>query len=736
MAPKNRDPRAYIKPVALPIPSHQGMHIQARSETVYNCSNPTREAVFRENYARRRRQLTEQGYNAVIYRQYQCVGDKFFLNEKKMILHALGQLNNPDDVDDKSSSEDEDKDKEKEQKSREQQEDEENQAQPFVLRRKSTKNKKTLSKEVAEGRRMITSVKLGHGLFSIIRTQDHARRNAQEIEQSRLMEKRRREWQPAHIPSSSEDETDDELSEEVDLRTNTLNEEGTNATDVTTDDDTPRYDSLSPSKSILTELSSFSLKKKKKKKKVDPPRPYTPCHSNINIHPDTEIREDPSKDSIFRQLCAVNWILEAMNVEPPTAMGPILQSWNIKYNDLENNIFNKTTVKKVTRDKNIDVAWKGFLTHKKGDYLDRTKKILRNFGSTLTSTPAFQGSLRSTPRKNSFANALSLIQRSPSTLSSNQSSTPTPVIPDNYQDREDAMSRVDEDAEFEKWPSDAASNVINESVDEAQIVRRQRTGSVSSMRSTKEALAIAALKKDARQTNKPLLSQQELETRGPPSRKSDRAISTWVRSTSRMQLRSQSTPPDLKDPKYFPSKKHGTLAIDLRHKFNDVTEDKSLVLHDELEVLEKKRRQRSEDKFKAITHKKHISEQLEVIKEAARDPDEITEEKKRRKKQDEEIRWFQDLKNNLPPGFISDRRIAAIMEKLESIGNIESRKITPQKFLNVLSGLRSWELCSPDISAAVEFVRERVVNMAVDDFEEWCQHHMPNILRAQSAPPR
>ncbi|XP_077994572.1 coiled-coil domain-containing protein 60-like isoform X2 [Glandiceps talaboti] len=788
MAPKNRDPRSYgqgrlltvpsrdsshrpgtvcIQKQPLPIPSHQGLHIQARSDTVYNCSNPTREAVFRENYARRRRQMTEQGYNAVSYKPYKIVGEPFYLDEGKLILHSLGQLGNEVEVDERSSSSDEDGDADKDNSGDQQGELDGTQPKKFVLRRKSTKNKKTLSREVADGRRMITSVKLGHGLFTIIRTQDNARRNAEEIEHRKLMEKRRREWQPAHIPSSSEGETDEELGEDVDLssymcsaptqrdysdhevkevafsRASLL---GNGGMEATSDEETVRTGSLSPTKSVLTEISTLSAKKRKKKKKVNPPRPFTPCHSNINVQPETQAEEEASRGSIFRQLCALNWILQAMNLDQQKfVMGPILQCWNINYHELEDNSFNKLPMRTVQRDKQTEQRWSRFLTQK--DFMERQKRIGRSFGNTLTLASAV-GSIRSTPRKSSLAGLASLIQmqRSPSTMSSNHSSTPIP--PDNLLEREDVMSRVDEDTEYERGTQrrDSVSVVGNERMDDTQTresfsARRQRTGSISSIRSTRDIQALTARQNKTRNAS---LSQKQLE--GTPPRKTERAIRTWVASTSR--IRAQSAPLGGRENKTdFPSLKYGNLPIELRHKFSDVAEDKALVLHDTLEAMEKKRLWRSEEKFKHITNEKHISTQLEKIKNAAKDPDEVKGSKKkdselkgdqrRRKNQDEEVvKWFQDLKINLPAAMHEDRKISAIMDRLENIGNFESRKITPQKFLNVLSGLRSWELCSPDISAAIEFVREKVVNMAVDDFEDWCHHHMPQVLRAQSAPPR
>jgi hypothetical protein len=144
---------------------------------------------------------------------------------------------------------------------------------------------------------------------------------------------------------------------------------------------------------------------------------------------------------------------------------------------------------------------------------------------------------------------------------------------------------------------------------------------------------------------------------------------------------------------------------------------------------------RSEEKFRAIRTNLHISAQLERMKDAARDNEESAEEKIRKKRVEEESKWFQELTSRLPGYVFEDMACAALLDKLQCMGIIESRKVTPQKFLSVLTGLKPWELCLPDVSAAVEFVRERVVLMSVEDFEAWYQSEIPGISRSQSAPP-
>ncbi|XP_021344970.1 uncharacterized protein LOC110444946 isoform X2 [Mizuhopecten yessoensis] len=58
------------------------------------------------------------------------------------------------------------------------------------------------------------------------------------------------------------------------------------------------------------------------------------------------------------------------------------------------------------------------------------------------------------------------------------------------------------------------------------------------------------------------------------------------------------------------------------------------------------------------------------------------------------------------------------------------------KFIKVLGTLREWEICSPDISAAVEFAREKIIDMSIEDFEAWFQTQFPKVVRPQTAPPR
>lgn len=89
---KAGDVRSFISPSPLPIKSHQGLKITARSEGHYNCAVPSRQEVAHQNYVRRTKQLSEEGYQAPNYKPYQLLGEPLILEDKQLILYALGQL--------------------------------------------------------------------------------------------------------------------------------------------------------------------------------------------------------------------------------------------------------------------------------------------------------------------------------------------------------------------------------------------------------------------------------------------------------------------------------------------------------------------------------------------------------------------------------------------------------------------------------------------------------------------
>ena len=85
------DPRTFIKPIPLQLPSHKGVKIQARSFNVYNATIPLRDEIRKENYNRRKDQLSSMGFKTPVNLPYKVLGEPLFLNYKSAALHAVGQ---------------------------------------------------------------------------------------------------------------------------------------------------------------------------------------------------------------------------------------------------------------------------------------------------------------------------------------------------------------------------------------------------------------------------------------------------------------------------------------------------------------------------------------------------------------------------------------------------------------------------------------------------------------------
>jgi len=86
------------------------------------------------------------------------------------------------------------------------------------------------------------------------------------------------------------------------------------------------------------------------------------------------------------------------------------------------------------------------------------------------------------------------------------------------------------------------------------------------------------------------------------------------------------------------------------------------------------------------------------------------------------------LLGNLPQEVKDDRYCTMVLNRIAGYGSLEGRKISSSQFLKVLSTL------APDINAAIEFVREKLVEMSELEFEDWLNAKFPQPPRPVSAP--
>ncbi|KXJ08664.1 hypothetical protein AC249_AIPGENE4944 [Exaiptasia diaphana] len=206
--PETENPRAFVRPKPLPLPSHRGLKITARNARIYTCEVPTRKQVAHDNYARRKHQMTKCGYRSVNYKPYQCVGE-VVLNDKKLIMSALGQDHDQITEFQESDSSSSDYDSEgeitqaKTAMTR-------IQHQPTAASQATSYKPKQINDiraQVSKGRKMINAVKLGFGLYRIVKDEQELKQAVAEEERRKKEEAAKNEMRP---PSSDGENTDDE----------------------------------------------------------------------------------------------------------------------------------------------------------------------------------------------------------------------------------------------------------------------------------------------------------------------------------------------------------------------------------------------------------------------------------------------------------------------------------------------------------------------------------------------
>ncbi|XP_078665254.1 coiled-coil domain-containing protein 60-like isoform X3 [Branchiostoma floridae x Branchiostoma belcheri] len=779
MAPAStarHDPRSYVQVKSLPIPTQKGLKLQARSETVYNPTTPTREEVFRENYGRRLKQTTRQGYRSRIDKPYQELGGPIHLDERKLILSALGQLKEQEAVDralaDKRREEEQEREQQLLKDAEEQiQQQQRRTAAQFVLR-KQKKELNSLNSQFKKQRSLMQSVRLGKGLFRLMNDEEAAHEDAQ-AEQTRRQEMEKlSSWQPPTAGSSSdEEESDDDLSKDEDLGKFFQTEvpEGSSsrtksaATSHAGTIDIAAQSEFAPSVRTRSAVST----KKKKGPHSAPPRPFTPCYSNINAHqPATPIE----LESFFRQLCALNWILESMSLEGPSVMMPISSCW-----DLKEPGGTKTTQQKLKKEKMTETKWAQFISQPRIDR--QTRLSIRLAAGSRRPSSARKVSIARSPSVSSRPGSHSSGRVSPGPPSPSPSpvppTPPTPTVTTSPVTAPDIVvsedvpeaDEVDEvyDKALLKFLSDISADLQKEaeeglaqdgdlrpgSAEDSASRRDTPTITINSPRAVdrmsmqtvgRGARAMMALRKQSRAYGMPGSARNPSPTDEVRSQLADYRLrgTPSTPSTKSLPARPLSSPAYFALYMDFPSVRQQGMPLEMKQRFADVTAEKSLTLHDNLEALDRKRKQKCETKFRTLGHPTSFFRAVDKMKTA------VQEEERREQEEYENLRrqkvhapWYKDLQENLPPNIRDDRFCLNILEKISRYGIVQldgiSRRYSPHQFLKVLSTLRPWELCAPDISSAIEFVREKIIEMPTEDYEEWLDTRLQT--RAKSAPP-
>ncbi|XP_059683888.1 coiled-coil domain-containing protein 60 [Gavia stellata] len=452
------------------------------------------------------------------------------------------------------------------------------------------------------GRHHINSVKQGREYFHILHQESLERKNMLKAAQQAQGTRWRTEFRPPRYSSDAE-----ESEEEI----NTCS---------------------------LTERNH--LRKSGKKKKKMTLRSFTPVHTSVLIPSPPGAK----REHLFRQLCAIHWLLEALTLESNSSMHSILTCWNPADPG-----GCKKTVKEIEEEKITTYMWELFITNrKKCTWKARCSPLSRKINKI--STPGIsQLSSQSSP----------------------QGQTPCGSVTSTALCSEDVVSI-----------NIASSDVMSESTQ----AKEQQPLFPSLQKSIQ--ITCEDVSKD--------VHKQEDMVKAVLQRCH---ISSFIKSKS-------------------------NLCADMRQKFTAVREEAACCLHNTLASLERRQEERCCQKYQALKQLKYFRRDMERIRQLGI----------RAKKEHGEdgLNWFPVLLARLPESVKSDRYVQKILKKLEKYGKTPDLKIHPDSFLKALADLQMWELCSPEIAAAVEFVRESIVQMPEEDFSEWFQTRIAP-LSAQSS---
>ncbi|NWX71512.1 CCD60 protein, partial [Alca torda] len=430
---------------------------------------------------------------------------------------------------------------------------------------------------------------------------------------------------------------------------------------------------------------SCSLRKSGKKKKMMTLQSFTPVYSSVLI----PSFPGAKSEHLFRQLCAIHWLLEALTLESNSSMRSIFTCWNTAdpggY---------KKTVKEIEEEKLAKYMWDVFITNTKKCTWKARISALRKINKT--SVPGIsQLSRQSSPRGQTPHGS------EPSTVLFSEDNVKINVA------SSDAMSESAQTKEQRPlFPSLQKVNQITHEEVSKGVHKRD-----AMVKKTGVQRLLPVAQKNYR-VKMSFIKDQE-KGRGKGTNLVLNHIMCFINSALYVESIWHANVRE-----HFCSissfiKSKSNLCADMRQKFTAVREEAACCLHDTLERLERKQEERCCQKYQALKHSTCFRRDIERIRQLGMKP--------KREPGEDGLNWFPVLLARLPESVKSDCNVQKILKKLEKYGKTPDLKIHPDTFLKALADLQVWELCSPEIAAAVEFVRENIVQMPEEDFSEWFQ---------------
>ncbi|XP_031804557.1 coiled-coil domain-containing protein 60 isoform X3 [Sarcophilus harrisii] len=430
--------------------------------------------------------------------------------------------------------------------------------------------------------------------------------------------------------------------------------------------------------------------------------------------PAAETSDVSLKEPLFRQLCALHWLLEALTIDHNHhGMKPLITCWNEKDPG-----GSKSTLKKINKEKVMLHKWEHFVMPPKskkykmpGPRIMTGRKASRK-ASTISLTRTSGGS---SPQS-------SMLSVNPPGSDEPQSTVTLGTSSKELDDNESSSTKADDD------------NIPISLQKLMEMVREdaRRTVSADEDNYKKYASTVSILKPSLKSDM--ALKETAQKTSGR-SGKSFNPVSVGLtlsnQASSVITEKSSSSSTDsLRRPKSYPggvSEAKSNVCANMRAKFFSIAQEAGFCLQDRLEILTKRQEERGIQKFFAFTVVSNFHDDIEKM----RHPITIT----RGDAEELANHWYFDLLSKLPEDLKKYRPAKKILQKLQKHGENLDLRIRPHVLLKVLQDLRTWEICSPDIAVAIEFVREHIVQMPQGDYIKWLRARVNLPMRSFSAPP-
>ncbi|XP_023576701.1 coiled-coil domain-containing protein 60 [Octodon degus] len=411
--------------------------------------------------------------------------------------------------------------------------------------------------------------------------------------------------------------------------------------------------------------------------------PFIPIYSCILLPFLPEAHVEP----LFRQLCALHWLLEALTIDHTHhIMKPVITCFNTK-----NPGGSKSSIKKVNKDKSREQRWEHFVTASK---------------TTKFKLPVIRNAIHKPSRRGSIL-SLSRTSGGSSPHSSMISVNPGSDEPQSLITQGTSSKDIEDNESSSTKPDEEPLHIYLQKLLEMVREDARRTIMMENELQRKVPSLQSIHKSDS------------IIKEGQATHKSSEKSSTTSGESHTQIVQKKGKGHATRDISQF---KSGICSL-MRAKFYSIAQEAGFCLQDKMEILVKRQEERSLQKFRSFglvsDFQKDIAKMRQQISVMKGDAEEIADH------------WYFDLLSKLPEDLKNYRPAKKILVKLQKFGENLDLRVRPHVLLKVLQDLRVWELCSPDIAVAVEFVREHIIHMPREDYITWLQGRISMTIRSQ-----